>query len=73
MRSIFVVFYLYFWFEQAGKKIIPLLVKQNMTAGGGAGSGGAHATASDDSFDEMEFLGPLRELVSKKVGVAVEM
>ncbi len=54
--------------KKAGKKIIPLLVKQNMTA---AASGGQ--PAADDTFDEMEFLAPLKDLVSKKVGIQVEI
>lgn len=53
---------------KAGKKIIPLLVKQNMS------NAQSDARApEEDTFDEMEFLAPLKDLISKKVGVNVEM
>lgn len=56
---------------KAGKKIIPLLVKQNMAATTAQCDAGA--PAGEESFDEMEFLAPLKDLISKKVGVTVEM
>jgi len=53
---------------KAAKKILPNLVKQAMAAGAGSPDAGAA-----DSFDELQFLAPLRELIAKKVGLQVEV
>ncbi len=57
---------------KAAKKILPNLVKQAMVAaaGGGGQSGGG---GGDVTFNELEFLAPLRELIAIKVGLAVEI